>query len=172
MKTQIQNLLIAAVTSIQSAGLLTTNLPDPQPRVWRLNRQRPDGGTTFKTHDNQNVDPWDLMHGILYPGSTLQVDHSLVLISVEQPAALRLIRSTLSGEEWTDSDPYFVEWQDEGVHDPMIEATATIAQLESTIASGNAEVARLTTRNTELASEILRLNTAIDAAQNPDPVQA
>ena len=165
MKTQIQTLLSAAITSIQSAGLLTTNLPDPLPRVWRMNRERPDGGMQFKTLDNQQIDPWNFYHAIVFPGSVYQEDGSVILISAEKPNPLNLIRSIYNNDGWTDYEPFLIEWQDEGAYDPMVEATLTITRLQETEVVLRDEIARQASQIAELEQRIAKTNAAIDAAQ-------
>jgi hypothetical protein len=165
MKTQIQTL----VTSLAS---LVDQLPVDPPRVFVLQIPRSDAATQYFSGilDMNNPQDWP---NNAYPGAVYDSGiNTLTLISPVKPTSLDVVASFRDDAGNPKERPEVVEWQDMGIYDPMIEATATITRLQETEVVLREEITRQANRIVALEAEILRLNTAIDAAQNPDPVQA
>ena len=89
----------------------------------------------------------------------------LTWIGAETPQGVEITK----GYPDTNGDPqmetFVVQWVDMGIHDPMIEATSTIARLQETEDVLRDELARQANQIVELEQRIAATNAAIDAAQ-------
>lgn len=159
----------AILQHLAAASACAENIVE-QPRLWRLSLEFNSGITIFESTASLNLLAWQQVGPSTYPGAVHDnADNSLSFVGIEKPVPLNLIRRDYNSgsSEWTTSEPFDLEWIDMGIYDPMIEATATITRLQETEMVLREELTRQANRIVALEAEILRLNTAIDAAQNP-----
>jgi hypothetical protein len=159
----------ALLAQLAAASALAENIVE-QPHIWSLSIPFPSASTVFESTAGLNLPNWAQVGPEQFPGAQYdQGSNALSLVATEKPSAVNVIRRDYDGTtlEWTTTEPFDIEWVDMGIYDPMIEATATITRLQETEVVLREEITRQANRIVALEAEILRLNTAIDAAQNP-----
>jgi hypothetical protein len=158
MKTQIQTL-------VASLAALADQLPADPARVFVLYIPRSDAVTQYFSGilDMNNPQDWP---NNAYPGAVYDSGiNTLTLISHVKPTALDVVASFRDDAGDPKERPEVVEWQDMGIYDPMIEATATITQLQETEVVLREEITRQANEIVRLQNQINDLNTEIDRAQ-------
>ena len=158
MKTQIQTL-------IASLDSLASQLPDNFLRLFEL-RIPASGGDVFYNSSNGDLNHWGQWVPNLYPGSVY--DNALnrvTLIASQLPVGFEVMQTVNDGSGESQTLPHVIEWTDQGLYDPMIEATATISRLQETEVVLREELTRQGNQIAELQQRIAATNAAIDAAQ-------
>ena len=157
MKTQLQTLVVSLAAAIDQ-------LPVDPLRVFVLDMPRPDGMTNYSS-PVADIHNWGQAWQSVFPDAVYDNGiNRLTWIGNEKPQSVPATRFYHENDE-AQSQEMVVEWQDQGAHDPMIEAASTITRLQETEVVLRDELSRQANQIVELEQRIAATNAAIDAAQ-------